>query len=126
MTEFRDGTSIMVPTGNPEGSIATLARTCAGETVVVTSGSTQVDLANTQSTACTDGGGDAIDLLEVPDDPDAMLAMNSGRADAYLVNTLAGSYAARHERQRRCGAHRRRLRPGLRRLRAPEGLVGVA
>ena len=92
VTEFRDGTSIMVPTGNPD-SIAALEDLC-GRTVVVTSGSTQVDLANTQSTACTDGGGDAIDLLEVPDDPDAMLAMNSGRADAYLVNTLAGSYAA--------------------------------
>ena len=92
MTEFRDGTSIMVPTGNPN-SIAGLEDLC-GRTVVVTSGSTQVDLANTQSTACTDGGDDAIDLLEVPDDPDAMLAMNSGRADAYLVNTLAGSYAA--------------------------------
>jgi polar amino acid transport system substrate-binding protein len=92
VTEFRDGTSIMVPTGNPD-SIAALEDLC-GRTVVVTSGSTQVDLANTQSTACTDGGGDALDLLEVPDDPDAMLAMNSGRADAYLVNTLAGSYAA--------------------------------
>ena len=30
----------------------------------------------------------------MPDDPEAMLVMASGRADAYLVNTLAGSYAS--------------------------------
>ena len=47
VTEFRDGTSIMVPTGNPD-SIAGLEDLC-GRTVVVTSGSTQVDLANTRA-----------------------------------------------------------------------------
>jgi polar amino acid transport system substrate-binding protein len=91
VTEFRDGTSIMVQAGNPE-SIASPDDLC-GRTVVVTSGSTQVALVDTQNEACTDASANEIDLLEVPDDPDAMLAMRSGRADAYLVNTLAGSYA---------------------------------
>jgi polar amino acid transport system substrate-binding protein len=91
VTEFRDGTSIMVQAGNPE-SIASLDDLC-GRTVVVTSGSTQVALVEEQNAACTAANADEIDLLEVPDDPDAMLAMRSGRADAYLVNTLAGSYA---------------------------------
>ncbi len=54
VTEFRDGTSIMVQTGNPD-SIADLDDLC-GQTVVVTSGSTQVDLVEDQNTACTDGG----------------------------------------------------------------------
>jgi polar amino acid transport system substrate-binding protein len=91
VTEFRDGTSIMVQAGNPE-SIAALDDLC-GKTVVVTSGSTQVALVEEQNAACATADADDIDLLEVPDDPDAMLAMRSGRADAYLVNTLAGSYA---------------------------------
>lgn len=91
VTHFQDGTSIMVPEANPN-SIADLSGLC-GLKVVVTKGSTQVDLATTQSDSCTTDGKDAIDLLQVPDDPEAIQTMQSGRADAYLVNTLAGSYA---------------------------------
>lgn len=91
VTEFRDGTSIMVPEANPN-SIVDLSSLC-GLKVVVTKGSTQGALVDTESATCADGGKDAITKLEVPDDPDAIQAMRSGRADAYLVNTLAGSYA---------------------------------
>ncbi len=91
VTYFRDGTSIMVPQDNPN-SIVDLSSLC-GLKIVVTKGSTQGALVDTESTTCTDGGKDAINKLEVPDDPDAIQAMRSGRADAYLVNTLAGSYA---------------------------------
>lgn len=91
VTTFRDGTSIMVPGDNPN-NIADLTSLC-GLKVVVTKGSTQGALVDAESTTCTGGGKDAITKLEVPDDPDAIQAMRSGRADAYLVNTLAGSYA---------------------------------
>lgn len=87
VTEFRDGTSILVQEGNPEG-LSDLDSLC-GQTVVVTKGSTQVDLVNTQNESCDE----PIETLTVPDDPDAMLTMRNGRAAAYLVNTLAGSYS---------------------------------
>ena len=91
VTEFRDGTSIMVPEANPNG-VVDLTSLC-GLKVVVTKGSTQVALVETTSKECTDGGKEAIELLQVPDDPEAIQTMRSSRADAYLVNTLAGSYA---------------------------------
>lgn len=87
VTEFRDGTSVLVEKGNPEG-LSDLASLC-GQTVVVTKGSTQVDLVNNQNENCDE----PIELLTMPDDPDAMLTMRNGRATAYLVNTLAGSYS---------------------------------
>lgn len=87
VTEFRDGTSILVPEGNPDG-IGDLDSLC-GKTVVVTKGSTQVALVAEQNKTCST----PIKAMQLPDDPDAMLAMRNGRADAYLVNTLAGSYA---------------------------------
>ena len=91
VTEFKDGTSMLVPKGNPKG-LSDLASLC-GSMVVVTKGSTQVALVDDQSKKCTTDGKSEVGKLEVPDDPEAMLAMASGRADAYLVNTLAGSYA---------------------------------
>jgi polar amino acid transport system substrate-binding protein len=94
VTEFKDGTSVMVPKGNPKG-LTDLESLC-GSTVVVTKGSTQVALVDDQSKKCTDEGSAEVGKLEVPDDPEAMLVMASGRADAYLVNTLAGSYASTH------------------------------
>lgn len=87
VTQFRDGTSILVEKGNPEG-LSDLDSLC-GKTVAVTKGSTQVALVKTQNAGCSE----PIEMLQLPDDPDAMLAMRNGRADAYLVNTLAGSYA---------------------------------
>lgn len=87
VTEFRDGTSVLVAEGNPE-DLTDLASLC-GQTVVVTKGSTQVDLVTTQNESCDE----PIEALTVPDDPDAMLTMRNGRAAAYLVNTLAGSYS---------------------------------
>jgi len=87
VTQFRDGTSILVKKGNPQG-LTDLDSLC-GKTVVVTKGSTQIALVKTQNETCSS----PIEMLQLPDDPDAMLAMRNGRADAYLVNTLAGSYA---------------------------------
>lgn len=89
VTEFRDGTSILVKEGNPKG-ISDLASLC-GKAVVVTKGSTQIKLIEKQNATCPA----PIRKLEVPDDPDAILTMRNGRADAYLVNTLAGSYAVK-------------------------------
>lgn len=87
VSEFRDGTSILVKAGNPDG-VQDLASLC-GKNVVVTKGSTQIALIAKQNQSCSS----PIRKLEVPDDPEAMLTMRNGRADAYLVNTLAGSYA---------------------------------
>lgn len=95
ITEFRDGSSILVKRGNPD-RIRNLADLC-GKTVVMTQGSVQIPIANTQSDKCQQAGKSKIDQLLVPDDPPARLALKSGRASAYLVNTLAGSYAAKTE-----------------------------
>ncbi len=93
VTEYRDGTSILVKEGNPE-RIKTLLNLC-GKTVVMTKGSVQIPLATAQSKKCTKAGKSAIKQLLVSDDPPAKLALKSGQADAYLANTLASSYAAR-------------------------------
>jgi polar amino acid transport system substrate-binding protein len=93
ITEFRDGSSILVKKGNPE-HIRTLGDLC-GKTVVMTQGSVQIPIATAQSDKCDQAGKSKINQLLVPDDPPARLALQSGRASAYLVNTLAGSYAAK-------------------------------
>ncbi len=95
ITEFRDGSSILVKKANPE-RLRNLGDLC-GKTVVMTQGSVQIPIANSQSDKCQQAGKAKIDQLLVPDDPPARLALKSGRASAYLVNTLAGSYAAKTE-----------------------------
>lgn len=95
ITEFRDGSSILVKKGNPD-QLRNLGDLC-GKTVVMTQGSVQIPIANAQSDKCQQAGKSKIDQLLVPDDPPARLALKSGRASAYLVNTLAGSYAAKTE-----------------------------
>lgn len=93
ITEFRDGSSILVKKGNPE-HIRTLGDLC-GKTIVMTQGSVQIPIATAQSAKCEQAGKSKVNQLLVPDDPPARLALQSGRANAYLVNTLAGSYAAK-------------------------------
>lgn len=94
VSHFKDGTSILVAKGNPEG-LATMADLC-GKTVVMTKGSTQIALADAQTKKCEAAGKDAIEQRLVPDDPPARLALKSGQAQAYLANTLASSYAAKN------------------------------
>lgn len=91
---YRDGTSILVAHGNPE-HLTNLGSLC-GKTVVMTQGSVQIPIETAQSTKCTNAGKAAIKQLIVADDPPARLALKSGQADAYLANTLASSYAAKH------------------------------
>jgi polar amino acid transport system substrate-binding protein len=93
ITEFRDGSSILVAKGNPE-KIKTLADLC-GKKVVMTQGSVQIPIAEGQSAKCTKAGKSAVDQVIVQDDPPARLALKSGQASAYLANTLASSYAAK-------------------------------
>ena len=95
ITEFRDGSSILVKKGNPE-HLRNLGDLC-GKTVVMTQGSVQIPIATAQSAKCEQSGKAKVNQLLVPDDPPARLALKSGRASAYLVNTLAGSYAAKTE-----------------------------
>lgn len=95
VTTYRDGTSILVKKGNPQ-HIHGLGDLC-GKTVVMTQGSVQIPLATTQSSKCEQAGKPKINQLIVADDPPARLALRSGQANAYLVNTLAGSYAAKTE-----------------------------
>ena len=73
VTEFRDGTSIMVPTGNPDSIAA--SRTCAAEPSSSPAGARRSTWPTPEHGAAPTAARDAIDLLEVPDDPDAMLAM---------------------------------------------------
>jgi polar amino acid transport system substrate-binding protein len=93
VTEFKDGSSILVKQGNPE-KLKTLDDLC-GKKVVMTQGSVQIPIATAQSDKCTAAGKKAIEQLLVPDDPPARLALKSGQANAYLANTLASSYAAK-------------------------------
>jgi polar amino acid transport system substrate-binding protein len=93
VTEYRDGSSLLVKKGNPQ-HIRALGDLC-GKTLVMTQGSVQIPLAAAQSAKCEQAGKAKITQLLVADDPPARLALQSGQASAYFVNTLAGSYAAK-------------------------------
>lgn len=88
---FTAGSGILVAAGNPEG-IATIEDLC-GHSVAVQEGTIQVEYLETQSTACTDGGGEAIDIQRYPSDPEAVQALVAGQADAEMADYPVATYS---------------------------------
>lgn len=79
-----DGTSILVKKGNPEG--ITNLDSLAGKTVACESGTTQQKFLQDLNTQFTSAGKATIKILQLPKQPDALLAVTSGRAVADLTD----------------------------------------
>ena len=76
---FSAGTSILVRRGNPEG-ILELGDLC-GRTVAVERGTVQVDMVERSQRRC---GDRPVELLELPDNAQALVELRTGRAVAVL------------------------------------------
>lgn len=89
---FKAGGGILVPTANPH-NIKTLDDLC-GLLVAVDKGTTEVDDAKTQSTKCVNDGKKPLNTSVYPGQNQMILALQSGRADAAMVDSVSGSYSA--------------------------------
>ncbi|MEX0750188.1 MAG: ABC transporter substrate-binding protein [Dehalococcoidia bacterium] len=85
---FNAGSGLIVPAGNPNG-IETPADLC-GLTVSVQEGTIQVDLLEAQSAECDE----AINILRLPTDPEAVQALLAGQADAEIADFPVAAYSA--------------------------------
>ena len=94
VTYFSAGESVMVLKGNP-AKIAGPDDLC-GRKVAIETGTTQelVDIP-AKTKACTDGGKKAVTAVALADQNAASLAVQSGRADATLLDSPVGEYAAK-------------------------------
>jgi polar amino acid transport system substrate-binding protein len=77
---FTAGTAILVQKGNPK-KISSLDDLC-GKTVALEKGTTQADVADSQSQKCTSGGKQTINVLKLDKDTDALQQLKIGRSDA--------------------------------------------
>jgi polar amino acid transport system substrate-binding protein len=96
---FNAGSGIIVPAGNPMGIES--ADDLCGLRVAVQEGTVQVDLL--EGTAddpgglnqqCIDDGNDGITVLKFGTDPEAVLALRSGQADAEMADFPVAAYSA--------------------------------
>lgn len=92
------GTGLLVPAGNPQG-ITGIEDLC-GRKVAIAKGSTQVGDADKESKKCTDAGKPGIDQLIFPAQPEVMLALTNGRADAALTDLATGAYNIKQTNQK--------------------------
>ena len=90
---FKAGGGILVPTANPH-NIKTLDDLC-GLSVAIDKGTTEVDDAKTQSAKCVKDGKKPINSAIYPGQNQMILALQSGRADAAMVDSVSGSYSAK-------------------------------
>jgi polar amino acid transport system substrate-binding protein len=96
---FKAGQSFVVAKGNPKG-IKSEADLC-GNTVAVQNGTTELDyLQGTSdykgaglSDACVKAGKQPITIHQFDKDSDALLDLQSGKADAYFADSPAAGYA---------------------------------
>jgi polar amino acid transport system substrate-binding protein len=96
---FKAGQSVVVAKGNPKG-ITTKEGLC-GNTVAVQNGTTELDFLQGTgdfkgaglSDACVKAGKKAITIKQFDKDNDALLALQSGTADAYFADSPAAGYA---------------------------------
>jgi polar amino acid transport system substrate-binding protein len=94
VTYFTAGTSVLVAKGNPKG--ITGPDDLCGRKVAVETGTTQelIDLP-AKTKACQDAGKKAVEVVALPDQNQAALAVQSGRADATLADSPVGEYEAK-------------------------------
>lgn len=79
-----------VPAGNPAG-IEDLASTCGTRIAVQAAGSAEQTI-NDQSAVCVEEGQDAVDVQSYKDQPSSILAVQSGRADAFFSSQAPLTY----------------------------------
>src|SRR5699024_1821946 len=79
-----------VEAGNPE-SITDLESTC-GKKVSVQAGGSAEKVIKEQSDACTEAGEDAIEVMSFKDQPQSILAVQSGRAHAFFSSQAPLTY----------------------------------
>jgi len=92
VTYFAGGTSLIVPTGNPLG--IDLDSMC-GRRIAVQQGTVYADNYMAVFDAeCTEAGEEPIEISVFPTQPDATLALTSGRADASMSDYGPLSYIA--------------------------------
>lgn len=96
---FNAGSGIIVPAGNPQ-AVATADDLC-GKRVAVQEGTVQLDfLVGTDDAPgglnqkCIDDGNDGITVLRFGTDPEAVLALTSGQADAEMADFPVVAYSA--------------------------------
>ena len=88
-----DGYGLLVRTGNPQhiSSPASLS----GKTVAIQSGTTQVSVLNTLNSQLRAAGKKPATVLQFSQDSDALLALQSGKADAQFDGLSVAAYSAR-------------------------------
>jgi polar amino acid transport system substrate-binding protein len=100
---FKAGQAFVVAKGNPKG-IKTNNDIC-GKTVAVEAATTMLDFlqgtgdyeGSGLSEGCTKGGKPAINIKTFAKDNDALLALQSGTADAYFADSpVSGYYVSQH------------------------------
>lgn len=92
VTYFAGGTSLIVPTGNPLG--IDLESMC-GRRIAVQQGTVYADNYMPEfQAACEEAGEEPIDVSVFPTQPDATLALTSGRADASMSDYGPLTYVA--------------------------------
>lgn len=79
-----------VPAGNPAG-IEDLASTCGTRIAVQAAGSAEQTI-NDQSAVCVEEGQEAVDVQSYKDQPSSILAVQSGRADAFFSSQAPLTY----------------------------------
>lgn len=79
-----------VEAGNPE-SITDLESTC-GKKVSVQAGGSAEKVIKQQSDACTEAGEDAVEVMSFKDQPQSILAVQSGRAHAFFSSQAPLTY----------------------------------
>lgn len=86
----KDGAVMIVQAGNPH-NITTLSSMC-GKSMALLQGSVQVGLVQTASSQCKSGGKAAIHSDQFSQVGDALLAVKSGRDDAFFASVGAALY----------------------------------
>ena len=89
----KDTTSIIVLKGNPKG--ITDLNSLAGKTVAVETGTTQQVFLQTLNKQFAGSGKAKMNILTLPDQPSALLAIKSGRAVGDLTDHSTAGYIAR-------------------------------
>lgn len=88
-----DGTTILVPKGNPQ-NIKSLAD-LSGKRVDVVTSSSQAKMADDMQKGFKAAGKKEMTLIQLPNSSDLTLALVSGKAMASLTDLSAGAYAAK-------------------------------
>ncbi|WP_157180863.1 ABC transporter substrate-binding protein [Actinopolymorpha alba] len=91
------GESLLVPKGNPK-KIAKVPDDLSGKTVAVTRGAIGEQYMNEFNKQLKAAGKPAMNILALPTNQDALLAVKSGRADTFDTSTPGAAYTITQEK----------------------------